>query len=154
MDAVTYPDTTVSNFLNERMIPIRVPHSAEPFAIAYNVHWTPTLLTLDAIGKEHHRILGFLPPEELVPALLLGIAKMHFDLEENTQTISILDKLLATYAKSAAAPEAVYLRGVSLYKTTHNAKSLKEAHESIKKDYPNSEWVYRSSPYRLLVVKE
>jgi hypothetical protein len=150
MGAVTYPDKHVSQFITENLIPIQVAYNAKPLAGDFNITWTPTILTLDASGKEHHRIVGFLPPQEFIPALLLGIAKAHFDLEHLDQALALLDKILLDYGRSDAAPEAVYLRGVALYKSTHDAKPLKEAYERLEADYPTSEWAKRAAPYRLL----
>jgi len=61
-----------------------------------------------------------------------------------------LEALLAGYPKSDAAPEAIFLRGVSRYKSTHEAKPLKEAYELLQAQYPGSEWTKRAYPYRLL----
>jgi len=150
MGKVTYPDPRVANFISENMIPIQVLYDVQPLATDFNVKWTPTIITLDANGKEHHRTVGFLPPEELIPALLLGIGKSYFENEQFDQAISSFDKLLKDYPKSDAAPEAVYVRGVSRYKSTHDAKPLKEAYERLQARYPQSEWTKRAYPYRLL----
>ncbi len=150
MDAVTYPNPSVIEFVQKRMIPVQVPHNAQPLANDFNIQWTPTLITLDSNGKEHHRTVGFLSPQELIPSLMLGIAKCHFDAERFEEAIAILDKLLAEYPQSDSAAEAIYLHGVSRYKKTHDAKALKEAYERLQKDYPASEWTKRASPYQLL----
>jgi outer membrane protein assembly factor BamD (BamD/ComL family) len=107
------------------------------------VSWTPTLITLDSNGKEHYRTVGFLPPEELIPSLLLGMSKIDFNTERCESVIAECDKLLASYSKSMAAPEAIYLRGVCRYKKTHNPKSLKDAYEQLSDEYPDSEWTKR-----------
>jgi tetratricopeptide (TPR) repeat protein len=150
MGAVTYPDERVVTFILENLIPLQVKSDAQPLATDFNVKWTPTLVTLDSDGKEHHRTVGFLPPEELVPSLLLGIAKCHFDRERYEEALKALSRLLESYPKSDAAPEAIFLRGVSLYKSTHNPKPLKEAYEKLQAEYPSSEWTKRAYPYRLI----
>jgi tetratricopeptide (TPR) repeat protein len=150
MGAVTYPDERVVTFILENLIPLQVKSDAQPLATDFNVKWTPTLVTLDSDGKEHHRTVGFLPPEELVPSLLLGIAKCHFDRERYEEALKALNRLLESYPKSDAAPEAIFLRGVSLYKSTHNPKPLKEAYEKLQAEYPSSEWTKRAYPYRLI----
>ena len=86
----------------------------------------------------------------MIPSLVLGRAKIHFDHENFTEALKTLDVLLKDYPKSGAAPEAVYIRGVSLYKTTHEAKHLKDIYEKLQAEYPESEWTKRASPYRLL----
>ena len=66
------------------------------------------------------------------------------------EAISAREELLAKYPRSDSAPEAIYIRGVSRYKSTHDAKPLKEAYERLQQEYPTSEWTERASPYRLL----
>lgn len=150
MGAVTYPNKKVAEFITGQMIPIQVPFDAKPLATDFNVKWTPTVITLDEEGKEHHRTIGFLPPEEFIPSLLLGIAKCHFDREKFQESMAVLDQLLTRFPNSDAAPEAIYLRGVAEYKSTHSAKPLKEAYERLKTQYPSSEWLKRAHPYSLL----
>ncbi len=150
MDAVTYPHPAVVEFVQTHLIPVQVAYDAQPLATDFNIQWTPTLVTLDSEGKEHHRTVGFLSPEELIPSLMLGMAKCHFDLERFDQAVSTLEKLLAEYPRSDSAPEAIYLRGVSRYKSEHDAKFLKEAYERLQANYPASEWTKRAYPYRLL----
>lgn len=150
MGAVTFPDTKVIAFINQHVIPIRVPHDHKPLAEQFQVKWTPALVTLDTEGKEHHRTVGFLSPEELIPSLLLGRAKIDFDHEDFAKSLLTLEALLKDHPKSAAAPEAVFLRGVCGYKSTNNPKLLKEAYEKLAKDYPDNEWTKRASPYRLI----
>ena len=150
MDAVTYPDSKVVSFINENLIPLQVQFDAQPLASDFNITWTPTLITLDAEGREHHRTVGFLAPDELIPSLLLGMGKSCFENERFEEALSYLEKILADYPKSDSAPEAHYLRGVCRYKSTHDPKPLKEAYEKLREEYPMSEWTKRAYPYRLL----
>lgn len=150
MDTVTYPHPKVVEFVQTHLIPVWVAYDAQPLATDFNIRWTPTLITLDSEGKEHHRTVGFLSPEELIPSLMLGMAKCHFDLERFDPAVLILEKLLAEYPRSDSAPEATYLQGVGRYKSKHDARSLKEAYERLQANYPSSEWTKRAYPYRLL----
>jgi hypothetical protein len=150
MDAVTYPNNGVVEFIQKHMIPLRVAFDDKPLSVDFSIKWTPTLLTLDSDGKEHQRTVGFIPPEELIPSLMLGIARSDFDRDKFSEALLILDKLLADYPKSNSAPEAVYLRGVCRYKSTHDPKPLKGAYEQLQANYPSSEWTTRAYPYRLL----
>ena len=150
MDAVTYPEAKVIGFINENMIPLRVPFDAEPLCSDFNVKWTPTLITLDSHGKEHHRTVGFLAPEELIPSLLLGMAKSYFETDRFDEALKSIEKLLEQYPKSDSSPEAIYLRGVCGYKSTKDPKPLKEAYEKLSAEHPSSEWTKRAFPYRLL----
>jgi len=150
MAAVTYPDAKVIRFINERMIPLQVKFDAKPIATDFNVKWTPAIITLDSNGKEHHRTVGFLATEELIPSLLLGIAKVYFDADQFDNALANLNKLLSEYPESDSTSEAIYLMGVCLYKSTHNAKHLKEAYEKLNARDPQGEWTKRAYPYRLL----
>lgn len=150
MDAVTYPKKEVIEFLNTTVIPVHIPSDAKTLADDFNLKWTPMLVVLDWNGKEHQRTIGFLPPEEFIPAILLGIAKIHFDHDQFYQSMAILDTILSNHGGSSAAPEAVYLKGVCGYKSTHNPSALKQAYEKLQATYPASEWTKRALPYRLL----
>jgi hypothetical protein len=150
MDAVTYPDSGVKAYFKEHAVPVRVPFDHETLAGKFGIKWTPTLVTLDPDGMEHHRTVGFLDPNELIPSLLLGKAKTDFDLDNFEAAIGTLSSLLEDYPKSGSTPEAIFLLGVSRYKNTHDAKPLKEAYERLKDRYPESEWTKRAYPYRLL----
>jgi len=150
MGAVTYPNDKVVEFITGHMVPVQVLFNTEPLATNFNVKWTPTVVTLDEEGKEHHRTVGFLPPDELIPSLMLGIAKCHFDRSKFEEAIIMLDRVLKEYSKSDAAPEAIYLRGVSEYQSTHSPEPLKKVYERLQAEYPSSEWAKRAQPYRLL----
>jgi len=80
----------------------------------------------------------------------LGMAKVHFDADKFDDALTSLGKILSDYPNSDSAPEAIYLRGVSLYKSTDDPKPLKEAYEKLRDEYPKSEWTKRAYPYRLL----
>lgn len=150
MATVTYPDKDVITFIENYTVPVQVPYNEEPLASDFGVKQTPTIVTLDADGEEHHRTVGFLAPEELIPALLLGIAKVYFDADELDKALPLLEKIIADFSKSDATPEAIYLQGVSKYKKMHDPQHLKRAYEKLSTAFPASEWTKKASPYRLL----
>ncbi len=133
----------------EKMVPLQV-LADKPLAEEFKVKWTPTIIVLDRLGKEHHRTVGFFPPEEFIPNLLLGMGKIDFDGDRFDDAILSFDGLLTEYPKSNAAPEAIFLAGVSRYKGTHDAGPLRKAYERLKAEYPQSEWTMRAQPYSLL----
>ena len=150
MEAVTFPDPNVVAFIHQNVVALRLPHDHEPLAGQFQIKKTPNLIILDEEGKEHHRHLGFLPPEEIIPFILLGVAKIHLDAEDFEGALHIFETLLKDYSRSGAAPEAIFLRGVSLYRMSNDPKPLKEAYESLQAEYAESEWTRRAYPYRLL----
>ena len=150
MGAVTYSSGNVIRLLNDEVVPVQLPHDAQPEAANYNVKWTPAMYVLDPAGLEHHSIVGFLAPEEFIPFVILGIAKSYFDLDKFDEAFAHFEKVIEDYPQSSSAPEAVYLRGVTHYKIEHTVDGLVGAYETLKAEYPGTVWASRSEPYRLL----
>jgi len=150
MDAVTYPESKVVSFIEENFIPLRLGFDSKPYSGKFNVKWTPTIITLSPEAQEHHRTVGFLGPEELIPSLLLGLGKYAFENDRFAEALARFEQLGAGYGISDSAPEAVFLSGVCRYKQSHDPKPLKEAYEKLSAAFPDSEWTKRAYPYRLL----
>ena len=150
MDTVTYPQNKVIEYINQHVVPLRVAFDSQPLASDFNVKWTPVLAILDQEGVAHQQTLGFFTPEELIPSIMLGIAKMHFNHDHYDNALATLHSLQADFPKSVAIPEAIYLEGVSRYKHGHEPQTLKEAYEQLQADFPTNEWTLRAYPYRLL----
>lgn len=147
MDAVSYPNEKVINFINDSLAPVRVNISSQPLPKQFNAHWTPTFVILDREGEEHYRAVGFLPPNDLIAMLLLGIAKSHFDHENYDQALSYLNRILKEHPDSDFAPEAVYFRGVTRYRQTDDLREMKHAYRTLKDQHERSEWTKRASVY-------
>ena len=150
MDAVTYPDEKVISLIKNLYIPLQVAHDAKPLATEFNIKWTPTLITLGPDNREHHRTVGFLAPEDFIANSLLGAGKFHFDNDRYPEALSFFENIVADYPQSDVAAEAIFLQGISRYKNSGERKHLKEAYESLRSLYPDSEWAKRAYPYRLL----
>ena len=150
MDAVTYPNEEVVSFIDENLVPLRVPSDSKPLSDDFNIKWTPALITLGSDGKEHHRTVGFLEPQAFMSQQLLGIGKYHFDNDRHSDALTIMEIILGDYPDSNAVPEAVFLMGVCRYKKSGDPKPLKEAYEKLNSEHPDSEWTQRAYPYRLL----
>ncbi len=150
MEAVTFPQDEVVNFLGENFIPIRVAFDHKPLSEDFNVKWTPTLVILDAQGKEHHRTVGFLSSEELIASLSLGAGKSLFEHDQFEKAIEWLDKVITGHPDSSFVPEAIFFKAVSKFKLAHDPAPLKEAYKELEAKFPGNEWTKRAYPYRLL----
>ena len=137
MDAVTYPNEKVSDFINKNVIPLRVPSDQQPLSTDFNVQWTPALMIIDHNGKEHHRTVGFMGVEELIPSILLGIGNAYFNNAQFQEALDCYDKILNQYPASDSTQEAIFQTGVSRYKSTNNPMPLKEAYEKLNDEYPD-----------------
>ncbi len=147
MDAVTYPNKNVIEFVDRNMIPVRVGSDERQLFNEFKIRFTPTLITLDASGTERQRTVGFMPPEELIPSLTLGIGKAHLERGEFTQAIPRFEKVVSEYPKSASAPEALFYLGAAQYQQTHEPKFLQKAYERLAAEYPQSPWTTKASPH-------
>jgi hypothetical protein len=150
MDAVAYPDAAVIQFIGENLVPIRLEATDPVMGPRFGIRWTPSLLILDAAGVEHYRTLGFYPPEDLIPSLLLGIGKARFNQPDRPAARELWDRLVSSYPTNSLAPEAVYLQGVAGYIETHDVSHLIGIYDRLAADYPDSPWLTRADPYRLL----
>jgi tetratricopeptide (TPR) repeat protein len=150
MNAVAFPDPAVVDFVTNNLIPLRIPADDPELAPRFKVKWTPTLLILDADGIEHYRTLGFYPPDELIPSLLMGMGKANFNRPDRSAACAYFEQILSSYPASSLAPEAVYLNGVSRYIETKDAANLIGIFDRLEADYPDSPWLTRADPYRLL----
>ena len=153
MDADTYPDKNVTEFITENFVPLRILFGEMPLSKKFKVKWTPTLIVLDTNGKEHYRIVGFTTAEELIPALLMGIAKTYFELDQLDQAILNMDKIISEHHQSDQALEATYLRGVSGYKSTQDRSHLKQAYEELRNRYQQTERAKRLLPMTKSIIR-
>lgn len=150
MDAVTYPDNKVIEYIRQSYVPLLIPFDAKPLSVDFNIKWTPTLITLGEDGREHHRTVGFLDPDGFIANATLGIGKYHFDNDRFPEALSFFENIIAEHPQTDVVAEATFLLGVSRYKNTGEPAHLKEAYESLSSKYPESEWTKRAYPYRLL----
>jgi TolA-binding protein len=116
----------------------------------YAVKWTPTIIILDPDGDEHHRFVGYLPPDDFIAQIMLGKGKVEFDQDRFEQSISCFSNILTSYPNADAAPEAAYYLGVAKYKASHDPKELKLGLQALQRDYPNSEWTKKAQVYALI----
>jgi hypothetical protein len=130
MDNSTFSNPRVIDFIKQNVLPLRVVAPESPaIAKEFNLKRTPMWLILSADGKEHFRALGFFDADDLIAAILLGVAKALFDQERFDESLAVLDRLLAEYPTNDAIPEAVFLRGGARFKQTRNRRHLRESYE-------------------------
>lgn len=148
---MTYPNPNVCFSVEKDFIPLQIDFNQNKALVKrFGVKWTPTVLILDEDGSEHHRFIGFLPPENFIAQIILGKGKVEFNLDHFEEAIQTFQESLVRYPKTEAAPEAQYLLGVTKYKASHDPKELKLGLEHLQRDYPNSEWTQKAQVYALI----
>jgi TolA-binding protein len=145
-----YSDPRVIAFVDERFIPARV-HVKENkdeftrLGAKYDAQWTPTTLILDAAGEARYRIEGFLPADDFLSQLRLGLAKASFAASDYAAAERAFDEIVRSHPNSDAAPEAQYWAGVSRYKATNDPSALGATFKKFQERYKDSTWAKKAS---------
>ena len=102
-------------------------------------------MILDSDGSERHRFEGFLPADDFLSQLEIGLAHAAFARQQWAEAERRYREIVDQLPNSDAAPEALYWAGVSKYKASGDAKSLNETAEQFKKRYNQSTWAKKAS---------
>ena len=136
--------------MTEHFLPVRVhvreqPEAWKRLGERYGVQWTPTILVVDPSGAERHRIEGFLPVDELLAQLTLGMGKSAFARQQFAEAERWFREAVERYPDTDAAPEALYWAGVALYKKTDDASALAQTAEAFTRRYQDNIWAKKAS---------
>lgn len=141
-----YPNERVAQFINGNFVPIKIHIKENKDAFArFGAQWTPTLIVLDPEGKERYRFEGFLPPDDFLAQLEMGLARTAFEHGQFEEAERRYREIAQKYPKSEAAPEALYWAGVAKYKATNDPAPLGQAARELKAQYPESSWAKKAS---------
>ncbi len=148
-----YTDPRVVKLITEALIPVRihVKEDAEAWkkvSVELGAEWTPTILILDHNGVERHRIEGFLPADDFLAQLALGLAKAAFSRGDFTDAEKRFRSVVDVYPKTETAPEALYWAGVSRYKGTNDPTALQDTAKAFNERYQESSWAKKSSVWK------
>jgi TolA-binding protein len=136
----------VAELIKLNFIPVRLHVKKHPEAMGrFNVQWTPTVLILDSDGNERHRIEGYLPADEFLVQINIGLAHAAFRANRFGEAEQRYRGILDQYPKSEFAPEAQYWAGVSKYKASNDAEDLKATANAFKERYSDTSWAKKAS---------
>jgi TolA-binding protein len=111
----------------------------------FGVNWTPTILILDPDGKEQHRIEGFLPADDFLAQLQLGLAHAALRAGRFDEAERGFRQIVEQLPNTEAAAEAQYWAGVARYKASGNAEALKDTALAFRQRYPDTSWAKKAS---------
>ncbi|RPI29770.1 MAG: thioredoxin family protein [Acidobacteria bacterium] len=111
----------------------------------FGAQWTPTAIILDSEGKEQHRFEGFLPVDDFLAQLELGLAKLAFSHGQFKDAEKRFQSVVEQFPSSEAAPEALYWTGVSRYKDTGDGNALTETGRQFQSRYKDTSWAKKAS---------
>jgi TolA-binding protein len=136
----------VAGLIRDHFVPVKIHVKENPAAFQrFGAQWTPTIIIDDPEGTERYRFAGYLPPDEFMAQLELGLAKTAFAKNDLAKAEGLYRDILKRFPTSAAAPEALYWAGVSNYKATNNAAALKDTAEAFRTQYCDSQWAKKAS---------
>lgn len=142
-----YTDPEVSQFITDNFIPARahVKDNQEAFA-RFGAEWTPTILIMDRDANERHRIEGFLPADDFLAQVRLGLAHAarsrgdFADAERRYRELS--------GGEGEVAAESLYWAGVSRYKHTNDPTALGETAQAFGQRFTDSPWAKKASVWK------
>ena len=111
----------------------------------YHALWTPTILLLDPEGVEQHRIEGFLPVDDFLAQIELGLGHAAFKHERWVEAERWFDNVAQHHGDSDAAAEATYWVGVARYKATGDARHLSDTAVAFAHRFQNTPWAKKAS---------
>jgi hypothetical protein len=107
----------VENFINANYLPVKIHIKEQPKIFErFGAQWTPTIQVLDPDGTKRHQFEGYLPPDDFLAQLQLGLAHSAFARQQWNEAETAFGEILTTLPESDASPEALYWQGVSRYK--------------------------------------
>jgi hypothetical protein len=141
-----YPSGSVASFVTRNFVPVRAHVKEQPAAFErFGAQWTPTLIVLDPDGVERHRIEGFLPADDLVAQLRLGLAHAARARGEFADAERRYGELADDPSAGDAAPEALYWAGVSRYKGSGDASALTDTARQFQARFTGTPWAKRAA---------
>lgn len=146
LDDKVYTEEDVIRFVSECFFPVKLDIKKHPESFArFNVEWTPTIIIPDLNGRERHRFVGFLPTEDFLAQLQLGIAKVAFSSQKYKEAQKGFAAVSRLHPETSAAPESVYWAGVSAYRGSGKGDPLAQCANELKQKYPESDWAKKAS---------
>jgi hypothetical protein len=145
-----YPDRRVAEFIGTHFVPVRVhvkeqPDQFQELGQRFNAHWTPTTLIVDHSGAERHRIEGFLPADDFLAQLKLGLAHAKFNRGLFTEAEQQFSAVVEDHPNTEAAPEALYWAGAARFKALNDPTALSATAEEFRNRYTDTSWAKKAS---------
>ena len=145
-----YVDPDVIEFITQHFLPVRVHVRDQADAFQrlgerFGAQWTPTILIVAPDGTERHRIEGFLPKDDFLAQLMVGLAKSEFARGRFAEAKRWYDQIVERYPETEAGPEAQYWAGVAEYKGSGDAAALAATAKRFTQRYSNTAWAKKAS---------
>lgn len=145
---MTYSDPAVISTINQLVIPVQInvtEATAQPILQKYRQYWTPDLRILGPDGFSYAHWMGYLPPFEYLPQLLVSLGRAGLATNDLKGAASFFEDVTRRFPTSRVAPEATYFRAVARYKESHHGPDLIGGWQQLQSRYPESIWRVKQS---------
>ena len=132
--------------LSGSFVPVRIPADGQPeVARGFSLSWTPTLVVLHPRGATVRQWIGFLPPDRFLDELELSLALYELRSARPEVAARRLDAVVQAEPAGAAVPEAMYWKGVALYRASGDKAPLWTTWHDLVERFPASAWAARTT---------
>lgn len=105
--------------------------------------WTPTVHLLLPDGRSAHEHVGYLPPDEFLAELELGVAISHLKRRDFGRAAEWFERLRDERPTSHVAAEAAYWAAISRYNESGQRDGLLKGWRALRLRYPDSVWRWK-----------
>jgi hypothetical protein len=141
-----YPNPQVAEFIESHFIPVGFHIKTHPAMWhRFGIRWTPTVLVLSPDGEEQRRIEGYLPADELLGQLVLGLGYWGVHRKDWKAAEREFSTAAEAFPNTDAGPEGLYWAGVARYSASHDGEELKKLGKQFKTRYTDTSWAKRAS---------
>ena len=157
--ALTYQEPSVRDFLAETFVCIKF-NTKEPSEWFRKLNgtfahqWHPDIAVLDARLTDLRRVIGYLPPEDFLAQLQLGLGLWHLHHARPGDALALFDAIAAERSETGAAPEALYWAGVAAYRAGGGLAALEVKWTTLRERYGRSDWALRADCLDVTIPKE
>jgi TolA-binding protein len=109
--------------------------------------WTPSIHLLLADGRSAHEHIGYLPPDEFLAELELGVATAHLKRRDYATAADWFERIRDQRPTSHVAAEAAYWAAVARYNESGQKDGLLKGWRALRLRYPNSIWRWKQMIY-------
>lgn len=132
--------------MNQNFLPVTFNVKQSPVNFhRFEVLWTPAVLILDSDGKERFRTEGYLPREEFVAQLEMGLGRVAFVHKQWAEAEKHYTTVVRDHATSKSVPEAMYWGAVGYYSKTKDHQVLGRVSQELAQKYPDNIWTEKAS---------
>lgn len=150
LEKITYRDPRICALLNETFVPLlynaRQPDDNFDLLNGKSIYaFSPVLIIKSSDGIELHRVTGYLPPDDMLIYLNLGLALDALYHRSWPHAYDLLDQAVAKYPSAKNVPEALWWRGVAAFrKSGGDLSALADAWSVLRSEFPFSQWADRA----------